>query len=59
MSIPYDPDFDTPSVSVSSSDIMNRLTARSAFVAGVVTAVLLVGTIGFFVLLFIVLNLRS
>lgn len=51
MTIPYDPDFDTSRVSNSSSSIMGGFTGRGAFVVGLVTAVLLVGTIGFFILL--------
>ncbi|GEM_PF-3608738 len=58
MNVLYDPDFDTSSPSTS-GDITNGFTSRTAFFAGIATAVLLVGTIGFFVLLFVILKLKS
>lgn len=50
--IPYDPDFDEPkSETKKSKSIWNALSPKLAFIAGVLTALVIVLVIGFFVLL--------
>ncbi|GEM_PF-4971242 len=58
-SLPYDPDFDGPIAAPSRTPdrgLWNALSAKHAFIAGVLTSLGAVCAVGFFVLLRILLN---
>ncbi len=56
MKIPFDSDFDESSSSAKEDVGLNILTGRLAFIVGLITAVLVMSTFGFLILLIFILR---